>query len=143
MMTKAEAQAYLDAHPTKRGDRTRWVLQAIKDHNGLRWTEIQRLWLLSEGLDLDEMDSGDRIFDAVLNKFIPLGTGKRRRYRGHGCTHFHGAHNRPGVLNRYCARDGNKYVVIKPIIGPWNPETRWDGRRHFTPAIGEYVHPRS
>lgn len=137
MLTQKEVDDYIALHPCIKGQRSKWILEAMKHFNGLRWTEIQRLWTTSQGYNYDEFEFTNRIWDKVLDKWINLG-GKARIHRGRGCDYFHATHGRPGLFARYCERRGNQWVVVKPIVGPWNPEKRFDGNKWIWPDVGQY-----
>lgn len=142
MLTQHEVNAYLAEHPCIKGQRTKWILEAIKHFDALRWTEIQRLWVTSQGEDYDKMEYLQAPYDEVLGRHIEVGP-RARVHRGRGCDYLGKAHGKQGVLPRYCEKRGNKYYVVKPIVGPWNPESKLDmtTKQSFFPEPGQYGIP--
>ena len=104
------------------------VLDFIKKggERGRSFTEIQRFVCRMNGIDWDEREKTvvvstplvPVVFDANL---VPR-RKPRRRYRGYWCTNLLGGCEstgyRPGILPRYCLRNGQGNWVLDRDKGP-------------------------
>jgi hypothetical protein len=93
--------------------KTERVLREIKKNKGMRFTDIQKFVVTTNGLNWDER----------------CGRTGKRKYRGYWCDWLLGgmhSNGGDGILHSFCRKGADgKWRVVKKICSPWRRGWTW------------------